>query len=123
MAKMVLLAGVRADLLETVKRELQAPGTEFLAVTGVADVEAALRQADIDHVIIGGGLDLEAGAGMVRAVFQSSDRATVHMKDQMSGPEGFLPFARAVLGGLGGYEPRESPNAILRARRPGSGAG
>ena len=60
---------------------------------------------------------------MVRAVFQSSDRATVHMKDQMSGPEGFLPFARAVLGGLGGYEPRESPNAILRARRPGPSAG
>ncbi|HEY5987962.1 MAG TPA: hypothetical protein VIV12_16555 [Streptosporangiaceae bacterium] len=60
---------------------------------------------------------------MVRAVFQSSDRATVHMKDQMSGPEGFLSFARAVLGGLGGYAPRESPNAILRARRPGPGAG
>jgi hypothetical protein len=59
---------------------------------------------------------------MVRAVFQSSDRATVHMKDQMSGPEGFLPFARAVLVGLG-YQPGKSPNAILRARRPGSGAG
>jgi len=42
---------------------------------------------------------------MVREVFQSSDRATVHVKDQMSGPEGFLPFVRAVLGGLGGYEP------------------
>jgi hypothetical protein len=93
------------------------------AGSGVADVEAALRQADIDHVIIGGGLDLEARAGMVRAVFQSSDRATVHMKDQISGPEGFLPFARAVLGGLGGDEPAESPNAILRAGRPGPGAG
>ena len=34
-AKTVLLAGVRADLLETVERELQAPGTEFLAGTGV----------------------------------------------------------------------------------------
>jgi hypothetical protein len=77
----------------------------------------------IDHVIIGGGLDLEARAAMVRAVFQSSNRATVHMKDQMSGPEGFLPFAGAMPGGLGGYQPGESPNAILRARRPGSGAG
>src|SRR6266496_5796371 len=47
-------------------------------------------------------------------VFQSSDGATVHMKDQMSGLEGFLPFVRAVLGGLGGYQPRESPNALLR---------
>lgn len=123
MAKTVLLLGVRADLLDIVKRELQTPGTEFLAGTGVADVEPAFRGADIDHVIIGGGLDLEARAAMVRAVFQASDRATVHMKDQMSGPEGFLPFARAVLAGLGGHEPRESPNAILRARRPGPRAG
>jgi hypothetical protein len=60
---------------------------------------------------------------MVRAVFQSSDRATVHMKDQMSGPEGFLPFVKAVLARLGGYEPRESPIAILRAEPPGSRVG
>jgi|ERR1022692_94081 hypothetical protein len=123
MAKKVLLLGVSADLLETVKQELQTPGIEFLGGTGEADVEPAFRRADIDHVIIGGGLDLEARVAMVREVFQSSDRATVHMKDQMSGPEGFLPFAMAVLGGLGGYDPRESPNAILRAGRPGSDAG
>ena len=122
MAKTVLLLGVRADLLETVKQELHAPGVEFLGGTGAADVGPAFHQADIDHVIIGGGLDLEARAAMVREVFQSSDRATVHMKDQMSGPEGFLPFVRAMLAGLAGYEPGESPNAILRARRPGAGA-
>jgi hypothetical protein len=122
-AKTVLLLGVRADLLEAVTRELQTPGIEFLGGTGVSDAESAFRQAGIDHVIIGGGLDLEARAAMVRAVFQSSDRATVHMKDQMSGPEGFLPFVRAVLAGLTGYEPRESPNAILRAEHPGPGAG
>lgn len=123
MAKTVLLLGVKADVLEAVKRELRTPGVEFLGGTGVADVEPAFRQADIDHVIIGGGLDLEVRAATVRAVFQASDRATVHMKDQMSGPEGFLPFARAVLDGLGGYEPAESPNAILRATRPGSDTG
>jgi hypothetical protein len=123
MGKTVLLLSVKGDLLETVKQELQTPGMDFLGGTGVADVEAVLRQAEIDHVIIGGGLDLEARAAMVREVFRSSDRATVHMKDQMSGPEGFLPFVRAVLAGLGGYEPAESPNAILRAQRPGRGAG
>ena len=122
MAKTVLLLGVRADLLQTVQRELQTPGIEFAGGTGLADVEPAFRQADIDHVIIGGGLDLEARAAMVRVIFQASDRATVHMKDQMSGPEGFLPFVRAVLTGLAGYEPRESPDAILRAQRPGSAA-
>lgn len=123
MAKTVLLLGVRADLLDTVKQELQTPGIEFLADTGVADVGPAFRQADIGHVIIGGGLDLDARAAMVREVFQSSDRATVHLKDQMSGPEGLLAFVRAVLGGLGGYEPRQSPSAILRAECPGSAAG
>lgn len=120
MAKTGLLLGVKADVLEAVKRELRTPGVEFLSGTGGSDVESAFGQADVDHVITGRGLDLEARAGMVRAVFQASDRATVHMKDQMSGPEGFLPFVRA---GLAGYEPAESPNAILRAGRPGPGAG
>jgi len=123
MAKTVLLLGVRADILETVKQELSAPGIEFLGGTGVADVEPAFRRADIDHVIIGGGLALDARAAMVLAVFQASDRATVHMKDQMSGPEGFLPFVRAVLVGLGSYAPQKSPNAILRAGLPGPAAG
>jgi hypothetical protein len=123
MAKTVLLLGVRADLLDTVHQELQTPSVEFLSGTGEADAERALRKADVDHVIIGGGLDLDARAAMVRTVFQSSDRATVHMKDQMSGPEGFLPFVKAVLGGLSSYEPPESPNAILRAGHPPSDAG
>lgn len=123
MAKMVPLLGVKADVLEGVRRELRTPGVEFVGGTGVADVGPAFRGADIDHVIIGGRPDLEARAVMVRAVFQASDRATVHLKDQMSGPAGFLPFAAAALGGLGGYEPGASPNAILRAEHPGSGPG
>ena len=114
---------VRADVLATVKQELQTPGIEFLSGTGEAAVDSALRQADIDHVIIGGGLDVEARAAMVRTVFQSSDRATVHMKDQLSGPEGFLPFVKAVLGGFSSYQPTQSPNAFLRAGRSRSGAG
>lgn len=123
MAKTILLLGVRADLLEAARQELQTPGIEFLSGSGEAEVDAAFGKADIDHVIIGGGLDLDARAAMVRKVFQSSDRATVHMKDQMSGPEGFLPFAKVVLDGLGSYQPAESPNAILRAARPHSDAG
>jgi hypothetical protein len=79
-----------------------------------------LRQAEVDHVIIGGGLDIETRAELVREVFYSSDRATVHMKDQMSGPEGFLPFVRAVLAGLAGYAPSQSSQAVLRAQHPSS---
>ena len=110
-------------MLEAERQELQTPGIQVLGGIGVADVEPASQQAAVGRLIIGGGLGLATRAAMVQAVFQASDRATVHMKDQMSAPEGFLPFARAVLGGLGGYEPRQSPNANLRAERPGSGAG
>jgi hypothetical protein len=122
MAKTARFLGVRAEPVEPVTRELQTPGTGFLGGAGVSDAESAFRRADIDHVTIGGGLDLAARATMVRAL-RSSDRATVHMKDQMSGPKGFLPFVRAVLAGLGDYAPRQSPGAILRAGHPGSGAG
>ncbi len=122
MTKRVLLLGVMASLLEDVRRELQRPDIEFLGGTGVDDVRSAFRPADIDHVIVGGGIDLEIRAEMVQEVFQSSDRATVHLKDQMSGPEGFLPFVRAVLRGLDDYKPQESPRAILRARHPDAGS-
>jgi hypothetical protein len=83
----------------------------------VDDVRAALAQGDIDHVIVGGGLDLGIRLEVVKEVFQSSDKATVHLKDHLSGPEGFVPFARSVLQGLNDYEPQESPGAILRAQR------
>jgi hypothetical protein len=44
-AKTVLLCGVRAGLLDTVKKQLQAPGAGFLAGTGATDAKAAFRQA------------------------------------------------------------------------------
>jgi hypothetical protein len=118
MAKRVLLLGVKAALLEDVRRELQRADIEFCGGTGAVDVRSAFGQADIDHVIVGGGLDLQTRAEIVREVFQAIDRATVHLKDQMSGPEGFLPFVRAVLAGLSDYQPQTSAQAILRARHP-----
>jgi hypothetical protein len=119
MPKRVLLLGVLASVVDEAKQQLHLADIEFLGGAEVDDVRSAFAQADIDHVIMGGGLDLETRLAIVREVFRSSDRATVHMKDQMSGPEGFLPFVRAVLLGLGDYEPQESPHAVLRARRPG----
>jgi hypothetical protein len=104
-----------------VQQQLQMPDIEFLGGTGVDDVRSAFARADIDHVIVGGGLDLETRLEMVREVFQSSDRATVHLKDHLSGPEGFLPFVRSVLLGVKDYEPQASPRAVLRAQRPDRG--
>ena len=121
MTKRILLLGVMASLLDDVRQQLQMPDIEFLGGTEVEDVRSAFAQADVDHVIVGGGIDLETRLEIIREVFQSSDMATVHLKDHMSGPEGFLPFVRSVLLGLKVYEPQESPRAILRARRPGRG--
>jgi hypothetical protein len=116
--KKVLLLGAIATVVEDVRQQLQMSEIEFIGGTSVDDVLATFAQADINHVIIGGGLDLETRLNMVRQVFQASDLATVHMKDQISGPEGFLPFVRSVLIGLNDYEPHEQRRAILRAHRP-----
>jgi hypothetical protein len=119
MTQRVLLLGVRASVVDDVQQQLQMPDIELLGGTGVDDVRQAFAQGAIDHVIMGGGLDLGTRLEMVREVFQSSDRATVHMKDHLSGPEGFLPFVRSVLLGLKNYEPQASSRAILRARPTG----
>ena len=63
-------------------------------------MRSAFAQADIDHVIMGAGLDLETRLEIVREIFLTSDTTTVHMKDFASGPDGFLPFVRSVLTGL-----------------------
>ncbi len=123
MVKRVLLLGVQATLLDDVRQQVQLPDIELLAGTGVDDVRSAFAHADLDHVIVGGGLDLETRLAVVREVFQSSDRATVHLKDHLSGPEGFIPFVRAVLIGVNGYQPHASPQAVLRAQRPSPGRG
>lgn len=114
----VFMAGLRPDVMAEFRRRLDIPGVELLSGTEVADLRAALARDDIDHVVIGGGLDLATRLDMVRAAFESSDRATVHMKDHRSGPEGFVPFVRSVLAGLATYQPRASAQAVLRADRP-----
>ena len=116
--KRVLLLGVVAAIVEDVRQQLQTPEIEFIGGTSVDDVRSAFAQADINHVIIGGGLDLEVRLKMIQQVFLASDLASVHMKDQMSGPEGFLPFVRSLLIGLSDYEPHQSGRAVLRAQRP-----
>ena len=119
MTKRVLVLGLMPSLLDDFRRQLNMPDVEFVGGTGVDDVRSAFVQGDLDHVILGGGLNLQTRLEAVREVFQSSDKATVHLKDHLSGPEGFVPFARSILQGLSDYEPRLSPRAILRTQRSG----
>jgi hypothetical protein len=117
MAKRVLLVAVMPKVLEGVLQDLHMPDIELLTGANIDDVRSALTRDDVDHIILGAALTLEARQEIVKHVFQSSDRATLHMKDPLSGPEGFLPFVRSVLAGLAHYQATPSPNATLRANR------
>ncbi|GAB3209409.1 hypothetical protein [Nocardia tengchongensis] len=108
MATTVLLLGLKSAVVEEVRERVALPEVDIRAGTGLTDLRDTLAVTAVDHVIMGAGLDLEDRLRMVRAVFEASDRTTVHMKDFASGPEGFVPFVRAVLTGLHGTPLRES---------------
>jgi len=104
-ATVVLLLGLRRVVIDDVKRQLDRPGVQLVGGTGVDDVRSAFTHTRIDHVIMGAGLDLDTRLQIIREIFQTSDTTTVHMKDRVSGPDGFLPFIRSVLHGLEDYKP------------------
>ena len=101
-ARTVLILGRRHSVVDDAERqlELDLPGTHLLEGISIEDARAAFTEAKIDHVIMGAGIDLEDRLQIIREIFQASDTTSVHMKDRASGPQGFLPFIRAVLRGL-----------------------
>ena len=101
MTTTVLLVGRTTAVIDDVKHALDIPDTRLLGGTGIDDIRSAFAETSIDHVIMGAGIDLDTRIQIVREIFRSSDTTTVHMKDHASGPEGFLPFARSVLEGMG----------------------
>ena len=104
MTKNILLLGRTGVVIDDVQHQLDIADIQLFGGTGIEDVRAAFTRADIDHVIMGAGIDLETRLQIVREIFQLSDTTTVHMKDHASGPQGFLPFVRSVLRGLKDYE-------------------
>ena len=96
----VLLLGLRGVVVEDARAHLQMPDVDVYGGGSIEDMRAIFAQTKIDHVIMGGGLDLELRLAIVREVFQLSNSTTVHMKDIDTGPQGFFPFVRAVLQGL-----------------------
>ncbi len=90
-------------MVEEAQQQLEMPHLHLIGGSGADDVRSAFAQAGLDHVIMGAGMDLETRLEIVQEVFRSSDRTTVHMKDAVSGPQGFLPFVRSVLRGLDDY--------------------
>src|SRR5258705_13372773 len=112
MTTRVFIAGLLPHLMDDFSSRLAVPEIDLISGTGVEELSAAFADADIDHVIIGGGLRLPARLDMVRTVFESSDRAPVPMKGHRSGPEAFVPFVRAGLQGLADYHPAEAQRAV-----------
>jgi hypothetical protein len=104
MRKTVLLLGRTGVVVDDVQRQPDLADIQLLGGAGLDDVRTAFAGANVDHVIMGAGIDLETRLQIVREIFQLSDKTTVHLKDRVSGPEGFLPFVRAVLRGVRDYE-------------------
>jgi hypothetical protein len=95
----VLLVGRRRSVIDDVVGELDAPAVDFSAATSLDEARTVVARTELDHVVLGGGLDLDTRLTIVRQVFESSASTTVHMNSP-SGPESFLPFVRSVLRGL-----------------------
>ena len=104
MTRNVVIVGRLNVVVDEAQRQLQIPDLQVIAATGLDEVKSALAKADIDHVIIGAGLDLDLRLEIVREIFRTRQKTTVHLKDAASGPDGFLPFIRSVLLGLSDYE-------------------
>ena len=101
MSKKILLVGFSENVLADTQQQVERPGLEFFRGTSLEEVQAVLARTDINLAIMGAKLPLETRLEMVRAIFQASDTASVHMRPQSGpGPAGFLPFVRAVLRGL-----------------------
>lgn len=98
----VLLLGRGGIAVEEAREYLQLPDLELYGGGSMEDLRATFAKTQIDHVIMGGGLDLEIRLAIVREVFQLSNSTTVHMKDITTGPQGYFPFVRAVVRGLRG---------------------
>jgi len=102
MSKKILFLGLSDSVLADAQQQLARPDLEVFRGTSVEDVRSTLARTNIDHVFMGGGIPSQPHLQMemVWAIFQSSATATVHMLDTSSGPQGFVPFVRAVLRGL-----------------------
>ena len=95
----VLLTVRTRAVADAVIAALSDLNVQFYAATSLEEVDDVLGRVHPDHVIRGGGLDLESRLQIVRRVFETSNTTTVHMNPP-TGPETYLPFVREVLHGL-----------------------
>jgi hypothetical protein len=103
MGRTILLLARLGVVVDDAQRQLGRSDIQLIGGTGIDDVRSAFARGKVDHVIMGAGIDLETRLQIIGEIFHLSDQTTVHLKDQVSGAEAFLPFVRALLGGLAHY--------------------
>ena len=98
--KNCLLVGLGGIIIEEVKNQVAAKNINLFGGGSLQDVKVVFGLHAVDIVIIGAGLPLNDRLEIVRYIFETSNTTSVHMKDRISGPEGFLPFVNQVLAEL-----------------------
>ena len=98
--KKVLLVG--RQLVNVPPLDQLIKNVEYFAAANLADAQKVFEANNnaIDIVIMGAGIELEKRLEIVRYIFNTSHVTSVHMKDWITGPEGFVPFINHVLNGL-----------------------
>jgi len=98
--KKVLLVG--RQLVNVPPLDQLIKNIEYFAAANLADAQKVFEENNnaIDIVIMGAGIELEKRLEIVRYIFNTSKVTSVHMKDWITGPEGFVPFINHVLNGL-----------------------
>lgn len=99
MIKTILLVGRTPNVIDDIISRVQLPEIRLIGGGTIDDVRDAFASHSIDHVILGGGIDLERRIEIIREIFHLSSSTTVHMNSP-SGPESFLPFVQSVLNGI-----------------------
>lgn len=96
----ILLVGRTQEVLREATAHVNVAGVEFEYATTLAEVESALRASTVADLIMGGGLSTETRLAVFDLVLRTSDTTTMHSKGRGTGPEGFEPFLRAIVGSL-----------------------
>ncbi len=98
--KNILLLGRKGMIVDDVKQSIDAKDVNLFGGTSLEDVKGVFSENQVDAVIMGAGIDLEARLDIIRYIFEHSKSTTVHMKDWDSGPAGMLPFVNGVINGI-----------------------
>ncbi|HEY6737025.1 MAG TPA: hypothetical protein VI322_04900 [Candidatus Saccharimonadia bacterium] len=104
MTKQFLIVGRKMDVIEEIQQRVQVPGATLYGATTLDEVRRYLAETQINHVIMGAGIDLDTRLDIVQTIFEASDAITVHMKDRVGGAAGMLPFVAALVPTLMKYE-------------------